>query len=123
MFGFFKDAKIKAQCLGDTYTQVINFTGIDLNHLNSKENYDLQENAFKILQDKIGKQGKYLEIEMVIATWLALLNAIEKDSKHTLQSKKNTLELGFKEFLSLRLNDIVRNGMPKKLFELLDNYT
>ena len=114
MFGMFGSAKIKAQCLGDTLYPMKTYAGLDLNQITNKENFELQEDAFELLQDAVGKQKKYLELEMVCATWLAILNSCHANSNHTFSRRKIELEKGFRDFLSVRINDIGRRGIPPR---------
>jgi hypothetical protein len=65
MFDFFASAKIKAECLGDTWVAMQSYSGLNLNQITNKENFELQEDAFDLLQNAVGKQKKYLELEMV----------------------------------------------------------
>lgn len=122
MFGMFGSAKIKAECLGDTLGPMQSYSGLDLNQITNKENFELQEGAFDLLQDAVGKQKKYLELEMVCATWLTVLNSANANSNHTFSGRKSELEKGFKDFLSVRINDIARRGMPPQLLSLLNKY-
>ena len=122
MLGMFGSAKIKAQCLGDTLHPMQSYSGLDLNQITNKENFELQEDAFELLQDAVGKQKKYLELEMVCATWLAVLNSANANSNHTYSGRKSELEKGFRDFLSVRINDITRQGMPPRLLSLLKKY-
>ena len=108
MFGMFGSAKIKAECLGDTLDPMKNYAGLNLFKITNQENFDLQEDAFKLLQDTVGKQKKYLPLEMVCATWLALINSCNSNSNHTFAQKKAALEQGFRNFLSDYVNDVVR---------------
>jgi hypothetical protein len=117
MFG---SAKIKANCLGYTLDPMQSYSGLDLNKITNKENFELQEDSFKLLQDSVGKQKAYLELEMVCATWLAIINACNANSHHTFSRRKPELEKGFKDFLSVRINDIARRGMRPRLLSLLN---
>ena len=119
MFG---NAGIMAQCLGDTLAPMKTYSGANINKLTNKENFELQENAFKLLQDTVGVKKKYLELEMVCATWLAVLNSVNISSNHTFTEKREDLEMGFKVFLSIRINDFVIKGISPRLLSMLNKY-
>ena len=122
MFGMFGSGKVKAECLGDTLGPMQTYAGLNLNELSNKENFDLQEDAYKLLQNTIGEQKKYLELENICATWLAILQTIDNSPNHTFSRYRAELENGFKDFLSIRVNDVVKEGMPSELFSLLKKY-
>ena len=122
MFGMFGSAKVKAECLGDTLGPMQTYAGLNLHQISNRENFDLQEDAYKLLQDTIGEQKSYLELEKICATWLAILNSVEQSSNHTFSHNRLELENGFKEFLSLRVNDVVKQGMPSGLFSLIKKF-
>lgn len=122
MFGMFGSGKIKAQCMGDSLSPMNQYAGLNLNKLKGKENFELQEDAFKMLEDCIGQQKKYHSLEMVCATWLALINSVSKDPSHTFSEQKLDLEKGFTDFLSVYVDEVVKDGMPSKLFSLLKKY-
>ena len=117
MFGMFGSAKVKAECLGDTLGPMQTYAGLNLHQISNRE-----EDAYKLLQDTIGEQKSYLELEKICATWLAILNSVEQSSNHTFSHNRLELENGFKEFLSLRVNDVVKQGMPSGLFSLIKKF-
>ena len=122
MFGMFGSAKIKAECLGNTLDQLKYYSGLNLNKITNKENFELQEGAFDLLQDAVGKQKKYLPLETICATWLALLNSANENSNHSFSGKKSEIEDGLRVFLSVHINDIARKDMAPGLLSLLNKY-
>ena len=108
--------------LGDTLGPMRTYAGFDLNQITNRENFELQEDAFKVLQNAVGNQKKYLELEMVCATWLAALNSANTNPNHTFSGRKSELEKGFRDFLSARINDIAGQDMPRGLLSLLNIY-
>ena len=60
MFGMFGSGKVKAECLGDTLGPMQTYAGLNLHQISNRENFDLQEDAYKLLQDTIGEKKSYL---------------------------------------------------------------
>ena len=122
MFGMFGDAKIKATCLGDTLAPMHAYAGVDLNDLANKENFDLQEAAFDLISQAVGKQKKYHSFEMVCATWLALIKLSKTSSNHSFAELVERLERGFEAYLTDHVDITTRNGMPRGLFAAIEKY-
>jgi len=122
MFGMFGDAKIKAACLGDTLGPLQNYCDVNLNDLGGKENYDLQEAAFLVLNDTVGKQKKYHSFEMVCATWMALIKLSKTSRSHSFAELVERLERGFEGYLTDHVDITTRNGMPRGLFAAIEKY-
>ena len=121
MFEIFGSAGIKAKMVSHALNPMSQFSGVDINKLPIEENFELQENAFRLLQDVCGKQKKYTELEYVCVSWLALLNTINENSKHSLSDKASDLKNGFKDFLSDTIIDPA--FLPSPLAALLEKYS
>jgi len=122
MFGMFGTAKIKAVCLADTLSPMKKYSSIDINRLENKENFDLQEETYEVLSNAVGVQKRYHSFEMICCTWLALIKATQNLPNHSLAGRANTLEQGLRAFLSENADITTRNGMPRGLHRLLEKY-
>ena len=122
MFGMFREAKIKALCLGDTLAPMQAYAGINLHDLANKENFDLREAALGLLTQTVGEQKSYHSFEMVCATWVSLINLLMNDPSHSFAGNSAQLERGFQAYLAEQVDIATKNGMPRGLFAAIERY-
>ena len=124
MFGLFRVAKIKATCMGDTLYPMKHYADIDLHDLTNKENFDLSEEAYSVLSNAVGVQKRYHSIEMIAATWLALIQIASTQSQHSFASdgKVALLQRGLRQYLKHEVDITVKEGMPRGLYGKLEEY-
>ena len=122
MFGMFGTGKIMASCLADTLYPMKHYANLDLNDLQSRENFDLQEEAYSVLTSSVGVQKRYHSFEMIAATWLALIKIASTQPQHSFAGQVNNLERGLRAYLLDKVDITIREGMPRSLYGKLEKY-
>jgi hypothetical protein len=123
MFGFFSSAKVKATCLADALNPLKEHASVDIYRITNKENIELQDEAFEILESALGKKKSYHSYEMVCATWLALLKILKTTRQHTLSNNLSQIEIGLRDYNSSVWDEVLRQDLGKSFILLVEIYS